>query len=156
MVAMTQMIKNTQTQAEGSGSTAMDKNLKLFQDMKPPSFVGGGVIEAEDWLMKVEKILEGMLCPHDRRVTLAAYAFNGEAERWWRSQLEETFGGRSSSQVTWDEFVKVFRDWYVPMNAMRSMQDKFMRLVQGDRTIKQYEADFTMLSRYASHLIPNA
>ncbi|PKU60557.1 hypothetical protein MA16_Dca024649 [Dendrobium catenatum] len=30
MVAMTQMIKNTQTQARGSGSTVMNKNLKLF------------------------------------------------------------------------------------------------------------------------------
>ncbi|PKU65112.1 hypothetical protein MA16_Dca004727 [Dendrobium catenatum] len=42
------------------------------------------------------------------------------------------------------------------MTDRRSMQDKFMRLVQGDRTITQYEADFTMLSRYASHIIPNA
>ncbi|PKU64931.1 hypothetical protein MA16_Dca004546 [Dendrobium catenatum] len=49
----------------------------------------------------------------------------------------------------------MFRDWYVPMTARRSMQDKFNRLVQGDGTIIEYEAEFTMLSRYASHLIPN-
>ncbi|XP_020683343.2 uncharacterized protein LOC110100255 [Dendrobium catenatum] len=60
----------------------MDKNLKLFQDMKPPLFSSGGPIEAEDWLMRIEKILEGMSCPEDRRVTLAAYAFDGEAERY--------------------------------------------------------------------------
>ncbi|XP_020695904.1 uncharacterized protein LOC110109265 [Dendrobium catenatum] len=97
-----------------------------------------------------------MLCPNDRRVALAVYAFNVEAERWWKSQLEETFEGRPSSQVTWEEFVKVFRDCYVPVIARRSMQDKFNRLVQGDKTITEYEAEFTMLSRYASHLIPNA
>ncbi|KAL0919968.1 hypothetical protein M5K25_009062 [Dendrobium thyrsiflorum] len=143
-------------QAGGSGNTPMDKYLKLFQDMKPPLFASGGAIEAEDWLERVEKILEGMACPEDRRVTLAAFAFSGEAERWWRSQLQETFGGRLSNQVTWAEFVKVFRGWYVPMAARKQMQDKFMRLVQGDKTVGQYEAEFTMLSRYASHLIPNA
>ncbi|PKU81479.1 hypothetical protein MA16_Dca023720 [Dendrobium catenatum] len=42
------------------------------------------------------------------------------------------------------------------MTARRSMQDKFNRLVQGDKTVAEYEAEFTMLSRYASHLIPNA
>ncbi|XP_020688467.1 uncharacterized protein LOC110103920 [Dendrobium catenatum] len=92
--------------------------------------------------MRIEKILEGMSCPEERRVTLAAYAFDGEAERWWRSQLEQTFGERTSSQVSWEEFVK--------------MQDKFNRLVQGDRSVSQYEAEFTMLSRYAPHLIPDA
>ncbi|XP_028548135.1 uncharacterized protein LOC114578814 [Dendrobium catenatum] len=106
--------------------------------------------------MRIEKILEGMFCPEEKRVTLAAYAFDGEAERWWRSQLEETFGGRPSSQVSWEEFVKAFRDWYVPATARRQMQDKFNRLIQGDRSVSQYEAEFTMLSRYAPHLIPNA
>ncbi|PKU60709.1 hypothetical protein MA16_Dca028254 [Dendrobium catenatum] len=42
------------------------------------------------------------------------------------------------------------------MTARRSMQDKFNRLVQGNRTITEYEAEFTMLSRYASNLIFNA
>ncbi|XP_028553476.1 uncharacterized protein LOC114580375 [Dendrobium catenatum] len=157
MEAMTQMIKTSQNQGSGSGSGSrpMDKNLKLFQDMKPLLFSGGGPIEAEDWLMRIEKILEGMSCPEERRVTLAAYAFDGEAERWW-SQLEETFGGRPSSQVYWEEFVKVFRDWYVPKSARRQMQDKFNRLVQGDRSVSQYEAEFTMLSMYATHLILDA
>ncbi|PKU77318.1 hypothetical protein MA16_Dca018949 [Dendrobium catenatum] len=50
MEAMTQMIKTSQNQASGSGGGGrpMDKNLKLFQDMKPPLFSGGGPIEAED------------------------------------------------------------------------------------------------------------
>ncbi|KAI0497441.1 hypothetical protein KFK09_020668 [Dendrobium nobile] len=156
MAVMTQMIKNSQTQANGSGSTSMDKNLKLFLDMKPPLFSSGEPLEAENWLMRIEKIMEVMYCPEDKKVTLVAYAFDGEAERWWRSQLQEAFGGRSSSQVSWGEFVKVFRDWFVPMPFRRQMQDKFNRLVQGDRSISQYEAEFTMLSRYAPHLIPNA
>ncbi|PKU80076.1 hypothetical protein MA16_Dca025082 [Dendrobium catenatum] len=42
------------------------------------------------------------------------------------------------------------------MSARKKMQDKFNRLVQSDRTITQYEIEFTMLSRYASNLIPNA
>ncbi|KAL0919340.1 hypothetical protein M5K25_011428 [Dendrobium thyrsiflorum] len=156
MAAMTQLIKSSQTQASGSGSAPMDKYLKLFHDMRPPFFSGGGPIEAENWLMRIENIIEDISCPEDRKVTLAVYAFEGEAERWWQSQLQETFGGRPSGQIFWGEFVKVFKDWFIPLSARRQMQDKFIRLVQGDQSIMQYEAEFTMLSRYASQLIPNA
>ncbi|KAH0464961.1 hypothetical protein IEQ34_005064 [Dendrobium chrysotoxum] len=53
MNAMTQMIKNTQTQTGDSECTPTYKNLKLFQDMKPPLFIGGGPIKVEDWLMRI-------------------------------------------------------------------------------------------------------
>lgn len=48
MTAMTQMIKSSQNQASGNGRAPMDKYLKLFQDMKPPLFSGGGPIKAEN------------------------------------------------------------------------------------------------------------
>ncbi|PKU62318.1 hypothetical protein MA16_Dca026501 [Dendrobium catenatum] len=65
MQAMTQMIRTSQNQTNGSGNGGrpMNKSLKLFQDMKPPLFASGGPIEAEDWLMRIEKILEGHVLP---------------------------------------------------------------------------------------------
>ncbi|PKU61886.1 hypothetical protein MA16_Dca028893 [Dendrobium catenatum] len=61
----------------------MDKYLKLFQDMRPPLFKGvEGPIEAENWLLRIEKILEGMYCLEERKVYLATFTLEGEAERW--------------------------------------------------------------------------
>ncbi|PKU82792.1 hypothetical protein MA16_Dca006090 [Dendrobium catenatum] len=121
--------------------------------MRPPLFTGvGEPVDAENWLLRIEKILEGMQCPVDRRVTFATFALDGEAERWWRGQSLEKFGGRTASQILWEDFVKVIRDSFVPP-ARSQMQERFMRLVQGDRTVMQYEAEFTTLSRYASQII---
>ncbi|XP_028553180.1 uncharacterized protein LOC114580285, partial [Dendrobium catenatum] len=162
MMAVTQLIQRSQEQPQPSfqketpKETLVDKHLKIFQDMRPPLFTGAGEpIDAENWLLRVEKILESMHCPADRRVTLATFALDGEAERWWRGLMLEKYSGRDASRILWEDFVEVFRDWFVPLTARRQMQERFIRLVQGEKTVMQYEAEFTMLSRYAPQIIPN-
>ncbi|PKU62960.1 hypothetical protein MA16_Dca025608 [Dendrobium catenatum] len=122
--------------------------------MRPPLFKGvEGPIEAENRLLRIENILEGMYCPKDKKVSLATFALEGEAERWWRGLYQDKFEGIPDMQIKWNDFTKVFRDWFVPPSAMRQMQDKFMRLVQGNRSIMQFEAEFTILVRYAPQLV---
>ncbi|PKU76331.1 hypothetical protein MA16_Dca025120 [Dendrobium catenatum] len=135
----------------------MDKYLKLFQDMRPPLFKGvEGPIEAENWLLRIEKILEGMNCPEERKVSLATFALEGEAERWWRGLYQDKFEGIPGIQIKWDDFTQIFRDWFVPLTVRRQMRDKFMRLVQGEKSVMQCEAEFTTLSRYAPQLLQMA
>ncbi|PKU66693.1 hypothetical protein MA16_Dca022513 [Dendrobium catenatum] len=56
--------------------------------MRPLLFKGiEGPIEAENWLLRIEKILEGMNCPEERKVSLATFALEGEAERWWKGLI---------------------------------------------------------------------
>lgn len=75
----------------------MDKYLKLFQDMRPLLLSKvGGLTEAENWLMRIKKFIDGMACLQERRVTLITFAFKGEVKRWWQSQLQENFGRQSS------------------------------------------------------------
>ncbi|PKU59309.1 hypothetical protein MA16_Dca027496 [Dendrobium catenatum] len=93
-----------------------------------------------------------MYCPEERKVSLATFALEGEAERWWRGLYQDKFEGIPDMQIKWNDFTQVFRDWFVPP-ARRQMQDKFMRLVQGDRSVMQYEAEFTTLAKYTPQLV---
>ncbi|PKU82411.1 hypothetical protein MA16_Dca005416 [Dendrobium catenatum] len=79
--------------------------------MRPPLFKGvEGQIEVENWLLRIEKILEGMNCPEERKIALATFALEGEAERWWRGLYQDKFGGIQNIQIKWDDFTQIFRD----------------------------------------------
>lgn len=85
MIAMTQLLRSSQTQVSASGGAQMDKYLKLFQDMKPHLFgIIGGPIEAENWLMWAKKIIDNMPRSLDKRVALTALSFESEVEQWWQ------------------------------------------------------------------------
>ncbi|XP_020690858.1 uncharacterized protein LOC110105623, partial [Dendrobium catenatum] len=145
---------STNVEAGDPVSAEVDKHLKHFQSLKPPLFKGGvDARSAEDWIIRIEKVLNGMRCPENRRVSLAIFMLEGEAERWWRGQQLEKFRGKSEEQIMWEEFEQVFRDWYVPPSARQAMLESFVNLKQGAKTVIQYEAEFTALSRYAPQLI---
>ncbi|PKU71338.1 hypothetical protein MA16_Dca017739 [Dendrobium catenatum] len=57
------------------------------------------------------------------------------------------------TSILWNDFVKVFREWFIPHSTRLALQDKFFNLTQGSKTIMQYEAEFTSLSRYAPHYV---
>ncbi|XP_028554097.1 uncharacterized protein LOC114580499 [Dendrobium catenatum] len=94
-----------------------------------------------------------MQCPSDRKVHLAVFLLDGEAEYWWVGQQEAKFQGRLNSLITWEEFTEAFRDWFVPPSTVQQMQESFLRLVQGSKTVMQYVAEFTALARYTPQLV---
>ncbi|PKU70128.1 uncharacterized protein LOC110091889 isoform X2 [Dendrobium catenatum] len=153
MTIMTQLLQESRSQFD----VGADKYLKLFQDMRPPLFKGNeGPIEAENWLLRIDDIFDSMSCPNERKVSLVSFALDEEAKRWWRGQREDELGDIPNTLVNWEDFVKLFRQWFVPMSARIQMQDKFISLIQGDKSVMQYEAEFTTLSRYAPQLIATA
>ncbi|KAI0491606.1 hypothetical protein KFK09_025866 [Dendrobium nobile] len=149
-----QMMSETQSRASTVRSEDIDRHQQLFLRLKPPRFEGA--VEpraAEEWLRRLEKTFDGMQCPADRKVPLAVFLLDGEAEHWWEGQQAARFQGRLNSLITWEEFTEVFRDWFVPPSARQQMQETFLRLVQGSKTVMQYEAEFTALARYAPQLV---
>ncbi|PKU80152.1 hypothetical protein MA16_Dca021327 [Dendrobium catenatum] len=147
-------MSETQSRTVTVRSDDIDRHLQLFLRLKPPRFEGA--VEpraAEEWLRRLEKTFDGMQCPSDRKVPLAVFLLDGEAEHWWEGQQAARFQGRLNSLITWEEFTEVFRDWFVPPSARQQMQESFLRLVQGSKTVMQYEAEFTALARYAPQLV---
>ncbi|KAI0513659.1 hypothetical protein KFK09_009689 [Dendrobium nobile] len=94
-----------------------------------------------------------MQCPSDRKVPLAIFLLDGKAERWWIGQQDAKFQGKLNSLITWEDFSEEFQSWFVPPSARQQMHETFLRLVQGSRTVMQYEAEFTALARYAPQLV---
>ncbi|KAH0460583.1 hypothetical protein IEQ34_011246 [Dendrobium chrysotoxum] len=85
----------------------MDKYIKLFQDTRPLLFKGVEIlIEAENWLLRIEKILEGMFCPEKRKISLATFVLDGEAKSWWKGEHQYKFGGVPDIKINWDDFTK--------------------------------------------------
>ena len=52
----------------------------------PPSFNGKpNPIEAKNWFLQMEKLLEALDCTDSQKVRFATFKLIGEAKRWWRS-----------------------------------------------------------------------
>ncbi|XP_020672656.1 uncharacterized protein LOC110092439 [Dendrobium catenatum] len=149
-----QMMSETQNRVSAVRSEDVDKHLQMFLRLKPPRFEDTVEPRAtEDWLRRSEKTFDGMQCPPDRKVPLAVFLLDGEAERWWMGQQEEKFQGKLNSLITWEEFSEVFSSWFVSPSARQQMHETFLRLVEGSKTVLQYEAEFTTLARYAPQLV---
>ncbi|XP_028549050.1 uncharacterized protein LOC114579240 [Dendrobium catenatum] len=149
-----QMMCETQSRVSTIRSEDVDRHIQMFLRLKPPRFEGTVKPRAaEEWLRRLEKTFDSMQCSSDRKVPLAVFLLDDEAKRWWMGQQEEKFQGKLNSLISWEEFFEVFRSWFVPPSTRQQMQETFLRLVQGSRTVMQYEADFAALARYASQLV---
>ncbi|MBZ2164420.1 retrotransposon gag family protein, partial [Alteromonas stellipolaris] len=66
------------------------------------------------------------------------------ARTWWLSEE-----AKYKEPATWKQFTDGFYDKFFPKIAQREMREQFMKLKQWDRTVDQYAAEFTRLSRFA-------
>ncbi|MQL84017.1 hypothetical protein Taro_016516 [Colocasia esculenta] len=63
-----------------------------------------------------------------------------------QAQIEAQDG---AIDVAWDEFVRLFRAKFVPEHIQDRMEQEFLSLTQGSKTVLEYEATFIELSKYA-------
>jgi hypothetical protein len=128
-----------------------------FRKQNPPTFAGAtDPMVAENWLLKMEKLLKVLHCTDSQKVEYATFALEGPAERWWAGTevlLKEELG--ENARVTWDKFKKVFNETYFPEVVRDRKKREFSDLIQGSMTVEEYAAKFIDLSRFAPHLIPD-
>lgn len=124
-------------------------NIKEFLKLKPPSFEGGiNPAAAYEWLAEIKKIFKVMSCTETQRVKLAAYMLKGESHRWWN--LKE----KAEPEMSWKRFVEVFKEKYIPQAIKDAKCSEFLNLKQRvPKSVADYEAEFTNLSKYGSHVI---
>ncbi|XP_070035656.1 uncharacterized protein [Nicotiana tomentosiformis] len=85
-------------------------------------------------------------------VDFTAFQFEGKARRWWQAYFLSRLAGLPS--LTWDQFTYLFLEKYIPPSEREELRGQFERLRQGHRSITDYEARFTDLSRHASIILP--
>ena len=84
-----------------------------FKRLSPPAFEGTTEpMEAEKWIIKMEKVFRVLECSEDKKVAYAAYMLRGDAYDWWR--LEKDKHGQETEPWTWEFFKSVFYKKYFP------------------------------------------
>ena len=112
----------------------MNDKLTAFLRTKPPIFAGSSnPLEADDWLRVIEKKLEPFECQDRDKVLLAAHQLTGIALAWWENYCAAAV---DASTITWDEFVKEFRHYYIPIATMKRKTDEVYELQQGSMSVE--------------------
>ncbi|CAL9130901.1 unnamed protein product, partial [Musa textilis] len=125
--------------------------IEQFKKLSPPCFSGEpDPMVAEQWIMRMEKIFDVLDCPDDQKVSFATFMLEGEAEYWWKT-IKRISEARHE-HITWKVFVEKFNEKYFPDYIKEQKKIEFLNLIQGNLTVAKYEAKFTELSRFATHI----
>ncbi|XP_020249201.1 uncharacterized protein LOC109826584 [Asparagus officinalis] len=129
-----------------------EASVREFRYMRPPSFSGAeGPLAAEEFLKVTETILTVTRIPHAEWVDLMDIQLTDTARIWWTA--EKTHLERP---ILWEAFTERFNRKYFPQSARDELLRRFVELKQGGRTVDEYEAEFSSLSRYAPHLVTDS
>ena len=126
--------------------------LEQFQKMKPLVFEGEvDPLQAETWLLQIEKILDVMNCTDEQRVSFSSFMFQKKVEYWWRVVKGSVKSTREP--ITWKLLVHKSTEKYIPETTRDKMASEFLELRQSQMNVSQYDQRFTQLSRYAVALV---
>ncbi|KAG6383844.1 hypothetical protein SASPL_129604 [Salvia splendens] len=106
---------------------------------------------AEYWLQQLQRIFTFMPSTQEEKLQGAISLLKEEAYIWWLSKVENC----TPEMITWEFFVKEFRKRYVGVKYMEERRREFLYLVQGSKSVLEYESEFRRLSRYAREIVPN-
>ncbi|KAK8951418.1 hypothetical protein KSP39_PZI003909 [Platanthera zijinensis] len=128
----------------------LERYLRNFRELQPSNYSGDETpMDTDDWIANTRDLLNVLKCPENKKVPLAVFLLRGEAKVWWDKYRADDLAGRTSDMFTWDEFSRALASWFVPPSARRGLQEKYLRLFQGDKTVTEHERELTHLARYA-------
>ncbi|GMN30236.1 hypothetical protein TIFTF001_047995 [Ficus carica] len=129
-----------------------DLLYERFRRMKAPEFEGlMDPIEADNWLMDIQVILDFMGLTKQERVLCASFALKKDARHWWITvQIR-----RNVAAMSWQDFVAEFKTMYYNSEILAAQQDEFNSLKEGSMTVLQAIKKFEQLGRLYPELIPN-
>ncbi|XP_020412075.1 uncharacterized protein LOC18786176 [Prunus persica] len=104
---------------------------------------------AEEWI-EMERIMDVMDVPHERRVVLATFFLSRNARYWWESVRRQY---QDPSAITWPVFRTAFVEQFYPLAYQNMKMEEFLQLEQGIMTVAEYEKKFNELSKYCAPLV---
>ena len=128
--------------------------IKQFGKLGPPFLGNLDRTGAESSIMQMEKFFDVIGCTEVQKVSFASFMLKGEAKQWWRS-TKKTLPLEEDEILTWTIFLDAFYEKYFPESVRDEKEVEFMGLIQENKTVLQYEAKFTELSRFAPHIVAN-
>ncbi|XP_052486293.1 uncharacterized protein LOC105765935 [Gossypium raimondii] len=104
---------------------------------------------AECWLEATERIMNDIDCTLKQKLKSTVSLLLDEAYQWWLSVEEDS----EPDRLNWGFFKTTFHGKYVGESYVNARRREFMNLMQGDRSLAEYEAEFLRLSRYAQGMV---
>jgi hypothetical protein len=118
-----------------------------FQHTRPPIFsYAVELMDADDWLMSIEKKLQLVQCNNHENVLLASHQLSGPTGDWCKAYVEDH---EEPESINWPEFRSTFRAPHVPQGVIKLKKKEFQDLKQGSMSVNEYVTKFTQLSCYA-------
>ncbi|KAK8930585.1 hypothetical protein KSP39_PZI016082 [Platanthera zijinensis] len=128
--------------------------MKIFLRASPPKFSGStDPLVAEGWLLQVERVFEGIECLEEKRAALIEFILEKDAEAWLDNYKRIELHVRKMTNISWQEFVGGFQNWYLPISARQKMKEHFVQLTQGNLSVTEYEAKFASILRHAPDVV---
>nr|XP_016483267.1 PREDICTED: uncharacterized protein LOC107803980 [Nicotiana tabacum] len=133
-----------QTQAPTQTRTFRNKEVSLqeFLKLKSPKFTSSdNLVDPQSFLDGTLKALRALGCSSERAVELTAYKLEDMANTWYETVLLGRPAG--APPLTWDEFIKLFKNHFLPDRLMQQYARDFERLVQTpDMDVSTYNTKF--------------
>ncbi|KAA3473695.1 ATP-dependent zinc metalloprotease FtsH [Gossypium australe] len=104
---------------------------------------------AEYWLEATERIMDELdLTPEENLKGMVAL-LRDEAYQWWLTVRD----GATAEDLTWEYVKEAYQKKYVGTRYTDEQRKAFLGLVQGNKSVAEYEAEFLTLSRYARGVV---
>ena len=115
--------------------------------MRLDTFDGSGMpTDAADWLRKMEKVMAACRMTTEEMVLFIHHQLMGQANIWWVGVCDAWTPARGA--ITWEVFLAQFRANYYPDSFREKMNDALNHIQQGDKTMDEYERDFSNIVRF--------
>ncbi|XP_010534056.1 PREDICTED: uncharacterized protein LOC104809701 [Tarenaya hassleriana] len=125
--------------------------VKELRALGTPEFEGSlSPKAAEDWIIKITHHFNYIRCPLEYCTELVSRHLAGAARHWWEEVVREAPAGH---QLSWEEFRTEFEQKYYRRQDQGHRITEFLRLEQGNMTVREYEAEFNRLLKYGGHLV---
>nr|CAD1829990.1 unnamed protein product [Ananas comosus var. bracteatus] len=105
----------------------------------------------EKWLMHMEKLFRDTFVEGRDRVWLATHHLDGEAYSWWVGIQDNP--NTDLAAISWKRFKELLLEHYFLVRINRKMEQDLREMRQGDRTVAEYEREFSQLLHYAPFVV---
>ncbi|XP_039811783.1 uncharacterized protein LOC120674706 [Panicum virgatum] len=115
--------------------------------MRLDTFDGSGTpTDAADWLRKMEKVMAACRMTAEEIVLFIPHQLTGQVDVWWVGVCDAWTPARGA--ITWEVFLAQFRVKYYSDSFRDKMNDALNHIQQGDKTVDEYERDFSNTIRF--------
>ncbi|KAI3691414.1 hypothetical protein L2E82_49773 [Cichorium intybus] len=142
-----------ETQGGEASTKKVGCTYKAFLGCKPKEFSGtDDPVKAMKWIMHIEKVFRVSKCADDDKVEFATNQLTSGALHW--SQIYyKSLNLDPTELVPWEQFKNKFNEEYCSEVAIKQLEDEFLHLEQGSRSVQEYTLSFLEKARFAEHHI---